>query len=230
MKKILVALLVLAMVASCMSFAFADTLDVYTMGPKSDSRKQVLIDGEVAADVKICLWVKPVLGATCTVEGCQEDYCEHGIPSLYVRTDGSGSKAAYYLDENGEVVVDSDGEPVKVYSGNPIETYALAKSADGWYYIECITTVAGSSYEISVNCQHSVVAETCQVAGVTIGGEPAVLTNTVGEKTTMETPVVEQPAETEDTVDVEETGVVSIAVVAVAAVIGGAVVLKKREF
>ena len=223
MKKILAALLAVVMVASCMSFAFAETIDVYTMGEHSSSRRKVMIEGEIQEGTKISFWIKPVLGETCTVEGCQEDYCEHGIPSLYVRTDGSGSKAAYYLDAEG------NDTGVKCYSGEAIAKNALKATDDGWYYVECITKVTGSSYEISVNCQHSVVAEGCLVAGVMVGDEPATLSNTVGEKTTMETPVVEQPAETEDA-PVEETGVVSIAVVAVAAVIGGAVVLKKREF
>ena len=215
MKKILAALIAVVMVVSCMSVAFAASINSYDMvDSKSDkSRWSVKIDSAIEATDVISFWVKPA-----TIENAD----------MYARN----STKAHYLDAEGN---DTGSE---VYSGKHITDFALAE-VDGWYYIECVAMVAADAgvYELSVDCGNVAGGkmEGAQIAGVKVNGvEVAVVNFNDGSAltaTAMEEPVVveETPVETEDA-PVEETGVVSIAVVAVAAVIGGAVVLKKREF
>ncbi|MBR5136481.1 MAG: hypothetical protein IKV30_00455 [Clostridia bacterium] len=213
MKKILAALIAVVMVVSCMSVAFAASINSYDMEDKNGdgSRWSAKIAGEVKTGDKITFWVKPA-----TIENAD----------MYAR---DGAKA-HYLDAEGN---DTGKE---VYSGKHITDNALAE-VDGWYYIECVAMSDSTGYELSVDCGN-VAGGTmtgAQIAGVKVNGvEVALNAYNSGEAltaTAMEEPVVveETPVETEDA-PVEETGVVSIAVVAVAAVIGGAVVLKKREF
>ena len=219
MKKILAALLAVVMIVSCMSVAFADTMKVWTMGKKDDTRWSVAINAEVKKGDVISFWVK------------MGEPAEGKEVSMYVRD----SSRALYFDANGEYVLDDEGNPYEVYSGKYITDFAIAE-ADGWYYIVCESQCDSSALELSVDQ----AVTPSQIAGVKVNGV-AVEVTTFGSaaapvaEADMEEPVVapeetEEVEETEDTADVEETGVVSIAVVAVAAVIGGAVVLKKREF
>ena len=214
MKKILAALIAVVMVVSCMSVAFAASINSYDMvDSKSDkSRWSVKIDSAIEATDVISFWVKPA-----TIENAD----------MYARN----STKAHYLDAEGN---DTGSE---VYSGKHITDFALAE-VDGWYYIECVAMVAADAgvYELSVDCGNVAggTMEGAQIAGVKVNGvEVAVVNFTDGSAltaTAIEEPVAESTEDVTEDVDTEETGVVSIAVVAVAAVIGGAVVLKKREF
>ena len=212
MKKFIAALLVVVMVVSCMSFAFADSVNSYDMVDSkggAKSRWSVKINAAVAETDVISFWVKPA-----TIEGAD----------MYARN----STKAVYLDAEGNET------GVEVYSGKSIVDNAIAE-ADGWYYIECVAKVAADAgvYELSVDCGNvdGGAMEGAQIAGVKLNGVEVEVVNfndgSALTATAMEEPV---PVVEDETEDVEETGVVSVAVVAVAAVVGGAVVLKKREF
>ena len=218
MKKFIAALIAVVMVVSCMSVAFAGSINVSNFEAQKASRVSVKINAEVKTGDKISFWVKPV-----GVEGGEAD--------MYARN----SAKAIYLDKDGN----ETGE--EVYSGKHIADHALAE-VDGWYYIECVakSDATPGVYELSLDVNdgndatdgekvspESLIAGVC-VNGVEVGvvaWASATLTTT-----TMEEPVIPEDGGEEETEGVEDTGVVSVAVVAVAAVVGGAVVLTKREF
>ena len=136
------------------------------------------------------------------------------------------------------------------------ETVTLTDLGNGWYELSATATKDGvvlvrlyfgevtdkTTAEVSVNVAEISVAGTSykfasdadvEAAGIQnwSGMTPicTIVEKEMAEVSTEDTTETEDATETEDTT-VEETGVVSVAVAAVVAVIGGAVVLKKREF
>ncbi len=220
MKKFIAALLAVVMVVSVASFAFAESTTAYVMQLRSgDDRARVWITSAVDTDDVISFWVKPV-----GVDGNEAVDAD-----MYARIDSS-SNVAYYLDAEGNLTEND------VYSGSHIAANAIKKTADGWYYIECVPSVASTDgYELSVDATNVAGGKlgTCLIADVKVNGEAVEIVeydsrNAPQTETVDIVPVVDGGEE--ETEDVEDTGVVSVAVVAVAAVVGGAVVLKKREF
>ena len=254
MKKFIVALLAVVMVVSSMSFAFAAQVDCYQMEQYkledyAGARSGLVVDNLEVGDI-VTFYIKPTAdGTIIDVEDTK----------LYVRGYANNTKAER-VDAEGNNLYKSNGDLVLAYGVHfGDDNDALWSNEDGWYCISVKIKEAGANYFAVVTydpgdeqtennatgAQVGVEGNECYIAGITVKrGDAAPVTvdpADVKNFDTLEniTPTkIEEPTEVsaEPTVDttedapVEETGVVSIAVVAVAAVIGGAVVLKKREF
>ena len=221
MKKILAVLVVLAMALSLSAVAFAaDQVDVVKVtatadGASSRLQFQTTIPIEAGDKVEIVLNVKG-LGVEVS------NYCMRDAASGKFDHDGAGATSgageAYSVD--GEwVVISANATKAGSALALTINFNSETNHANG-AYVEILSikvgdrTYAPSEYVDSVttfsSAPASLTAEVVKVDAPVVGG---------GEE------------ETEDVTEgVEETGVVSVAIVAVVAVVGGAVVLKKREF
>ena len=219
MKKVLAALLVVAMVVSAFSMAFAANIACWKFAEPDSSRNKAQVTGLAAGD-KVTFYVKPV--ADSQLENAD----------MYVRT--GGTKATY----------DTTGKDV--YSGQSIAKNAT-KCSDGWYFIQC-TIPADGDYDFFIDGGNMDGVNLGQslIAGITVNGtaidasrvqlatqdadiaEPTVVADDGGEAPA-EQGGDETPATTGETKPAK-TGIVSAAVIAAAAVLGGAVVLKKKEF
>lgn len=222
MKKILAVLVVLAMVLSLSAVAFAaDQVDVVKVTATADGTSNRLqfqtTIPTAAGDV-----VEIVLNASgLGVE--VSNYCIRDASAGKFDHDGAGAE-----NEAGEAY-SADGEWVVVTAtakaGSALAltiNFSEANHANG-AYVEILSikvgdkTYAPSEYVESVttfsSAPASLTAEVVKVDAPVVGGGNDVTDG--GE---------------EETEGVEDTGVVSVAVVAVAAVVGGTVVLKKREF
>ena len=242
MKKLIAALLVLAMALSVASIAFAaDEIDCYEMASYQDGRREGVVVTDLKAGDIVGFYIKPVAGDVIT---------DASQTKMYVRHVEGGETKGLRLDAEGNVTADTC---YGIWFDQEGKNSYLWKSADGWYYIEAEIQKDGANYfavvtydegteEQEANVVGCKVGE-CYIAGLTVNGvavDSAKVFPYDGEKSVTatesltptkmadpKTTTTETPDETED---VEETGVVSVAVVAVAAVVGGAVVLKKREF
>ena len=225
MKKILAALLAVVMIVSCMSVALAEQVTAYTGElNENNQRSGVILTDTATTGQVISFYVKVVPGEGLTLDQVMSQM------KLYVRGTVSSSNKAFYI-------VDGEITDNQAY-GSKLKDNAV-DCGDGWYYVET-SAPADDVYFLNLNVEDlsgATLGEGCMYADIRIDGQPvgtvngkateAALTATQIEKPAA--PVEETPAETEDA-PVEETGVVSVAVAAVVAVIGGAVVLKKREF
>ena len=183
-------------------------------GSKTDIHKLPLTDERIAAYENAGDWYK----ITATVTG-----------------DGAGLLFTFYFDNLDAAPT---GEKSYVYSivvkdkdANVVAEYDAAAIAD--------MGIKGSDAElVELEGDYEFVSEpesdkTEDVTGGTESDKTEDVTGgTESDKTEDVTGGTEsdKTEDPEDTADVEPTGAISIAVVAVAAVIGGAVVLKKREF
>ena len=162
-------------------------------------------------------------------EGClYVDICVNGTPVTTVRGYSSDEELTAEKVEKPQLPVVE--EPVVVVPDVTVENATvIVKDAEG-NVVDSIE--AGTVITVEVTA-----AEGYELVSVTVNGE----TYAAGTQITVEDALVvvvetaeitpEEPTEDpEDTADVEPTGAISIAVVAMVAVIGGAVVLKKKEF
>ena len=206
-------------------------VDAYTGELNSDVRSGVKLTDTLAVNDILSFFVKVV-----PAEGQELADIMAGM-KLYVRGNGNSSNKAYYVVDG--VVTDNQAYGSKL-KDNAVDC------GDGWYYVE-VSIPAADSYFINLNAEDvsgAKLGEGCLYVDICVNGTPVttVLGLNSGEELTAEKvekpqlPVVDEPTvdvtPDEPTVDVtpEETGAISIAVVAMVAIMGGAVVLKKKEF
>ena len=164
------ALFAVVMILSCMSIAYAEMTNAYTMDTYDTYRRKVTIEADIKEGDVISFWVKPVYGDNvCTDPNCGVDNCEAGRASVYVRNykkiDGE-RYPALYIDADGNVT------NVECYSKKALEDNAISKTDDGWYFVKCEAQADNDEYEICVNCYGSDMSEDTLIADVRVNDQP----------------------------------------------------------
>ena len=234
MKKILAVLVVLAMALS-VSVAFADTNAVELKASAcNQTRFQFDIDGiNVKNGDTIVILAqfpefKSVDGVAGTLQKVTVRTANAGSPKFIdgkvIADDWAKNLGNGWYEITLTATADSDGITCAFFFYD--EAGTELKPADGTVINFASVTVGETAYTFEDDAK--IEAAIFQGRDLTMEAK-AVSVTLPSAESTEDTTETEDATETEDTT-VEETGVVSVAVAAVVAVIGGAVVLKKKEF